>query len=501
MEKEGQMADDTTPDFAASREAFESLVGFFASAQATGLTHGELEARLWTDGREVLRRVLQDHFNYRAMIEVRREEVTDAAGHAHRAVESDHDRELKTMLGEVEVNRLAYRKKGADNLYPADAALNLPDELYSHGLRRLAAIESTRDSYVGSLEAIERACGQHVSKRQVEQLAERAAVDFEAFYEARRPVSSDPDDVLVLSADGKGIVMRPEALREETKKKAAKSRHKLRTRLSRGEKRNCKRMAEIGTVYDLKPVSRRPADIFADKTERPEPPKAKNKWCTVSVVDDTAAVIDDLFDEAARRDPDKKRAWVALVDGNAHQIATLTALAKERGVDLPIVCDFVHVLQYVWGAARCFFEQGEVAAEDWVREKALEILSGKATSVAGAIRRKATYRELAPDQRAKADEAADYLIAKAPYLNYHKALANGWPIATGVIEGAVRHVVKDRMDRTGARWGLEGAETVLKLRALRANGDFEEYFAFHLRQEQRRVHGSRYAGGVLPKAA
>jgi hypothetical protein len=165
------------------------------------------------------------------------------------------------------------------------------------------------------------------------------------------------------------------------------------------------------------------------------------------------------------------------------------------------VVDFIHVLEYLWRAAWSFFDEGDAAAEAWVHEKALAVLEGKASIVAAAIRRKATRSALEASQRANADRAADYLLNKAPYLDYPTALAKGWSIATGVIEGACRHLVKDRMDITGARWGLEGAEAVLKLRALRSNGDFDEYWRFHLHQELRRVHESRYANGVVPAAA
>ena len=141
------------------------------------------------------------------------------------------------------------------------------------------------------------------------------------------------------------------------------------------------------------------------------------------------------------------------------------------------------------------------AAEQWVRDKALAVLDGKATRVAAGIRRAATRRGLDPARRAGADACATYLVNKAPYLDYPTALDNGWPIATGVIEGACRHLVKDRMDLTGARWGLHGAEAILKLRALRCNGDFNEYMRYHLAQERRRVHESRYLNGTIPQAA
>ena len=104
------------------------------------------------------------------------------------------------------------------------------------------------------------------------------------------------------------------------------------------------------------------------------------------------------------------------------------------------------------------------------------------------MRRTATNRGLSPSRRAAADTCADYLITYKAYLRYDEYLAAGFPIATGVIEGACRYLVKDRMDITGARWSVQGAESVLRLRALRASGDFEAYWAFHQDCELHRNH-------------
>jgi hypothetical protein len=161
--------------------------------------------------------------------------------------------------------------------------------------------------------------------------------------------------------------------------------------------------------------------------------------------------------------------------------------------------DFVHVIEYLWKAVWSFHQEGDPAAEAWVRRHASKILDGGATRVAGAIRRAATNAGLGPAQRAGADTCATYLTNKHVYLDYPQALQNGWPIATGVIEGACRHLVKDRMDITGARWGLPGAEAILKLRALTSNHDFDDYWAYHLAQEHQRVHLSRYAHGTIPR--
>jgi hypothetical protein len=495
-------ADD---DFSASRARFEQVCGFMGGEEASSLTHGELEARLTIDVRDLVRQLYQDHLDLRAAREERLGEVTDAEGTGRGSVEAGHVRPLRTIFGEVGVTRLAYRRRGEGNLYPADAALNLPRELHSHGLRELSAIESSRGSFEEASEAVRRATGATLAKRQVEQLAARSAVDFEAFYEdpsCTQAALSDRD-VLVLSADGKGIVMRPDALRPATAKAASRATAKLRTRLSKGEKRNRKRMAEVGAVYDATPIVRAPTDIIGreDDTDRASAPEATNKWLTASVVDDAATVISSIFEEAQRRDPQHQRTWVALVDGAKHQIERIEAEANARQVQVTIVCDFIHVLEYLWSSAWSFFAEGDPVAEEWVAQKALAVLNGEASTVAASIRRKATCLGLDPRARENADRCADYLLAKRDYLDYPRALKQGWPIATGVIEGACRHLVKDRLDLTGARWGLNGAEAILKLRALRSNGDFDAYWTFHLNRERHRVHEARYADRTIPTAA
>ena len=496
---------DPHDGFAASRTRFEQVCGFLDGDEAAGLTHAELEDRLSIDLVELFRQLFQDHVDLRAVRERRLDDVSDAAGIGRASIESGHVRPLLTVVGKIDITRLAYRGRRELNLYPADAELNLPHELHSHGLRRMCAIEASRGSYEEAAAAIERATRQLLGKRQVEQLAARAAVDFEAFYTdpARSLTPVADSDILVLSADGKGIVMRPDALRPATAKAATSTTGKLKTRLSKGEKRNRKRMAEVGAVYDATPVERVPGDIIGrdDDTDRASPPKAINKWLTASVVDNAATVISQIFDEVERRDPHHHRRVVALVDGAKHQIECIETQATARDMNVTIVVDFIHVLEYLWSAAWSFFNEGDSAAEAWVADKALAVLNNQSSTVAASIRRKATCLGLDPRSRANADTCANYLLAKRDYLDYRQALEHGWPIATGVIEGACRHLVKDRLDLTGARWGLHGAEAILKLRALRSNGDFEDYWKFHLHQEQHRTHATRYANETIPTAA
>ena len=493
--------------FTGAREQLAETEEWLAG-EAAGLQHAELEEQLDVRGRELMRRLFQGHLDLLAAREVRRDDVAGEDGAMRTRAEQGRTRPLVTRFGQVTVSRIAYRSPGRGNVHPLDAVLNLPAEKHSHGLRKVAAIEAARGSMEAAGAAITRATGVTVGKRQVEELTRRCAAHVEAFY-LHRVTGPGPDGCpLILTFDGKGIVMLPEALRPATAKAAASAEGKLATRLSPGEKNGRKRMAELACVYDAVPVPRTPEDVISTpaqkrrkkkaqatapkKKGKPREPQARGKWLTASVTDDIPAVIAAAFGEAERRDPGHQRKWVVLIDGNNTQIEAVTAGAASRGVTVTIVIDFIHVLEYCWKAAWSFFDKGEPAAEEWVADQARKILHGKARQVAAGIRRRATAYGYGGPERAGADECARYLENKKDYLGYATALRQGWPIATGIIEGACRHIVKDRMDITGARWGLEGAEAVLKLRALIATGDFEAYWRFHLRREHERIHHARY---------
>ena len=328
-----------------------------------------------------------------------------------------------------------------------------------------------------------------IGKRQLEQLAGRAAADFERFYAGRpRPAHSG---VLVVEADGKGITMRPGQLRPEAARKAAKTVPRQQGRLSRGEVRARRRVAEAGAVFDITPAPRTAADIVTGPgpaASAAPAPRAQNKWLTASVAADAAQVIASVFAEADRRDPGRQRTWIALADGNVHQLDRIRAEAAARGIALTTIIDFIHVTEYLWGAAWCFHPEASPDAAPWVRRHARDILDGRAAAAA-AIRAQAAATAGLPASKHKAvRETVRYLDTKAPFLDYPTAPAAGWPISTGVIEGACRHLVKDRMDLTGARWSTQGAETILKLRALIANGDFPAYWTYHLNREHHRNH-------------
>ena len=494
--------------FAASAGLFAAACAELAAPQAAVLTHSQLEDLLGTRMREVTRQLFQDHLTLRARDEMRLEEVVDAAGAPRTRIERGRRRMLATVFGKVTVTRIAYRGTRVADLHPADAVLNLPDGMHSHGLAKLAAIESSRGSFADACERINAHTGAGVGHRQVQELAIDAAADIDAFYDALVPAPCTDATPLILSVDGKGVVIRPEALRADTARAAAaKGGNAMKTRLASGEKHGRKRMATLGAVYDAEPAPRTVDDVIADpdrhdtahqvRPERRPGPKARSKWLCGSVNDTAAEVVAAVFDQAEHRDPEHRRPWVVLVDGARHQIDLIKAEADKRGADIHIIIDLIHVLEYLWRAAWCLHDNGDASAETWVARHARTLLAGGVQQTTAALQTAARTARLRGAKRKGIDEAVNYLTGKAEHLRYDTALERGWPIATGIIEGACRHLVKDRLDITGARWGLSGAEAVLKLRAVRANGDFEAYWAWHEQQEFTRNHQARYRDRLI----
>jgi len=496
-----------TDAYEAAHKKFAQLIAHLRSPEAQQMIQSDLETGLEVEGRELLRRLLQAHLDERSPGTVAEPVVgADGRTQTHQRTQT---RRLMTIFGGVEVTRTGYGGHGIESLHPLDAALNVPPEHYAHGVRHRVAVEAAQTSFDDVVATIVTTTGAHVPKRQAEQLVERAAQDFEAFYDTRRCATpqeaQDTSSVLVISVDGKGVPMRKADLRAATRQAAEAQPPPRGHRRKPGERAHTKRMATVAAVYTIAPWVRTPTEIIRELQPAPAVtparprPEAKRVWA--SLAQPPAEVIDQAFEEAGRRDPQRTKQWVALVDGNPTQLGLLYAAAAAYGITLCIVLDLIHVLQYLWKAARALHPTGAADAETWVTARLEQLLRGRSQYVAAGMRRSATVRGLTEEQRAPVDQCANYLLKYADFLHYDMYLAAGFPIATGVIEGACRHLVKDRMEVTGARWSLDGAEAVLRLRSLWVSGDFEAYWRFHLEQEHKRHHTAHYASGKVPMPA
>lgn len=473
--------------FSDAQEQLDSLISQLESRDYAHKDHGDIEQHIQEQGNEILRCLLQGYLDQKSSREIQKTHVNSSSGEALTNVRKDSKRKLTTLFGNVNVTRKSYGKSKSKSVFPMDAELNLPEDQYSDGLRKRLSKEVIKNSFDNAIESIEETTGGSIPKRQSLEVVRNVAQDFESYYDQQRfSKPEEGDGLLVLTFDGKGIVMRHDSLRESTKKAAEKTK-KLRGRLSPGEKKDRKRMAQVASVYSVQANARSAEEVMKvvpDSNVVAFKPPIYNKRVWASVERDAETVIEEAFLEALQRDPNQERKWVILIDGLPHQIKLIEKVMAALNVTATIVMDFIHVLEYLWKAAWCFYDKGDAVVEEWIANYALKILNGECSQVAKGIRQSATKKGLI--NRENVDKCADYLLNNKPRLKYGEALKAGFPIATGVIEGACRHIINDRLDITGARWSLIGAESLLKLRSLKSSADFDDYWDFYKKQERTR---------------
>ncbi len=467
-------------------EQFAGLLTW-AAGESGFLDHGEREEVIGQEGRELQRRLLEATFTLDSAREERITQVTSAAGIRHGTVETGHGRGLASVFGPVRVTRLAYRNRREPNLYPADARQILPDDPYSMGMRALTAFHLAAGGYGQAQEVIEARTGVTVGRAQLAGLAGDLAAWTGDFYEERARDAEEeeqPDsDVVMMQADGKGIALRP----EHRKGGGTGAAHP-----------GIKKMAEIVAVADFTPAVREPEDIAAPPARRKAHPgpQARDKWVSASITGDIPAMIGKAFDEADRRDPQRVRQRVFLVDGNKQQITAISDHAKARGLKVPILIDYIHVSGYIRKAAAALHPGDPAATGQWADGQLLRVLHGRAKAVAATLKSVAAKTRANPRTRhldlADMDKAVTYLENNREHMRYDKALEKGWPIATGMIEGACRFVIEDRFGITGARWSPDGAEDILKLRAVVVNGDLDDYIRYYKNRYRDEHHLARY---------
>jgi hypothetical protein len=465
--------------------AFTDLRSWLLGNDAASSRLHEVETVTCDRIREVARLLLQEHIESRGIGDVGAAIETDAGGDVltHRRV---RERQYKSLFGLIPIQRQTYAGRGRPGVVPLDEELSLPSRLYSYPLQRRLTTGVARGPFAEAVAALEETTGTSVSSANVYDVVIDVAKDFDAFYAERSgPPPDDASPILVATIDGKGVPMRP-AKDEPTT---------ARPRGSKGPRPNSKREARVAAVYSIAPFVRTPADILGEIGEKKGPkavgpvrprPQDKRVWASLKKSKDE--VFADLAEEMLKRDPQRKRTRVCITDGDPALQNRALAMLGDDGI---LVLDIFHVTEYLWEAGRAFHGEGTEATRDWVDYYLEKILYGEASKAARGMRQSATKRRLRGAKRKAVDKAARYILRNQAFMKYDEYLAAGIPIGSGVAEGTCRHLVKDRMERTGMRWTMPCAEAVLKMRAIEICGDTQAYWDFHIKKEQARLHGKK----------
>jgi hypothetical protein len=408
-------------------------------------------------------------------------------------LQTPRSRPYLSIFGEVTITRVGYGHERLDAA-PLDARLHLPRRQYSYLLQRWLGAFVIEDAHAEAIEKLQSILGLSIPVKASEDLNREQASDVEPFQNHLAvPEPSQEGSVVVVSADCKGVPLVRSALPAEPEGEpttGSASSSGPHHRRGKGQKANKKRMAAVGAVYTIDPFVRETDEVIDElqrKTARQRRPDPKHKRVRADLLVGKVALFIWLADELCRRNPEGTKPVVFLSDGER-------ALHDRQGEYLPegVTCilDLLHVMERLWKVAWCLFEETtqKAEAEQWVEDRLRMLLDGKVGHVIGGLRQTLTKRKLKGSRRKTMQEVIGYFDRNRRRMRYDEYLAAGYPIGSGVIEGACRHLVKDRMERAGMRWHPDGAQAMLDLRATDLNGEWEAFWGYHLEREDDRLY-------------
>jgi len=411
-------------------------------------------------------------------------------------LESTHRRSYQSIFGEYAMDRVVYGSREGQKIefVPLDQRLQLPESEFSYLLQEWDQALGVEHAFAGVDETIQMMLGLDQSVDSLERMNREMSGDVEGFrLFLKTPPAEEEGEIVVVSMDNKGIPMRRPA------EASPAGRHR-----KKGEKANKKQMAAVGAVYTVDPKIRTPenvvAALFRDKKKKKKrknknkPPVARHKrvWSSLTLEREGQIELGEdvvwrwLVLEEGRRNPNGEKDLVCLMDGQPSLWN-----GRERYLpreDVVEILDLLHVTPRLWEAAHLFHREGSQEACAFVRHRLLGILKGQAGYVIGGMRQMGTKHGLRGHKADKLRVLCHYLEKNRGRMRYDEYLASGYPIASGIIEGACRHVVKDRMERAGMRWSVAGAQAMLDLRTTYVNGQWDEFQNYRIDQAKQRQY-------------
>jgi hypothetical protein len=410
-------------------------------------------------------------------------------GHICRRLPEPHERRYVSIFGELAIRRFVYGSREGQQIeyVPLDQRLGLPAGEFSYLLEDWAQRLCVQQSFAEASRSLGCLLGLRVGVRTLEHMNRGSAAFAAPFRDAQpAPPAREEGELLVFTADAKGVPMR----------RPLQKRVRGHRRRAKGEKANRKQMAYVGAVYSIDRF-RRTADEVLDELQRRKrtatrpQPRHKRVWTEMTYWLEGEEINgrDELFlrlsDELIERNHGGRKEMVCLLDGER----ALWKLFREHFPWAVGILDLFHVLEKLWLAAYCFHPEGSEEAEAFVTARLRQLLEGKVGYVIGGLRQMLTKHRLSGSKKQRLRSVIGYLEKNREQMRYDEYLAAGYPIGSGVAEGACRHVVKDRMEGTGMRWTLEGAQAMLDLRATYLNGDWDTFIAYRIESEQAQLYG------------
>ena len=461
------------------RAEFETMLQFVTSEESQTATADQVERSLFQLLLSLGAQLLLLFFQMRSQTCTRGSIIVEGQTIPYH---SEQKRVYFSIFGKVPLWRPYFYASEDGGHTPLDADLSLGTGRYSDLLREMLDYLAVYVSFNKAVDIFKRILKVSISTRVQKAFVTEDAEDVLNYYEQKpAPTASDEAEILVLQADGKGVPIILEKPSSDL------------VRLGKGQKRGRKKESIVTTVYTIAANPRTPEDVVnsffqqhkEDKKSKTSPPKPQNKhiWATL---DGKRAALARLGQQVNPRQGSHIQHKVALADG----CEALQERIKEQFPDFTLILDFVHANEYLWKVANNLLGENDERRTKWVKKQTELMLSGKTQQIIEDFRSRAKRKTRTKKQVEKLEKTANYFERNLEYMAYNTYLANGWPIASGVIEGACRHFVKDRFELSGMRWEQSGAENLLRLRAVAENGDWDDYHLFRRQQRHQRLYAT-----------
>ncbi|MCP5007612.1 MAG: ISKra4 family transposase [Planctomycetes bacterium] len=385
-----------------------------------------------------------------------------------------------SIFGKVKVNRYLYHI-GDESFAPLDILLNLPKRCYSYFLSEIVNLLDSKEAYREAVKFLGELFGLKLSVSALETISGESALIYEEYYKVKNslPRPSKKEDFTVVSFDGKGVPM----IKKEAKK--------IKGRQGKGEKRQKKKEALVGVNYTINAHERTAEEVastlvFPERKkgtkEKRGTEKAENIRYIASVEKPKKEVMKEM--KAEVKDEDfSEEPLLCLMDGSGYLWRIFEKVFKDIDKKVLII-DIIHVLEYIWLIAHIKYKEGSSEAKQYVHEKLFLVLQGKVACFIIELEKEKLSGCWKESHKKTFLKVITYLKNNKKYMKYDHYLSEGYPIGTGVVESACGHVVKNRMEISGARWGIKGAEAILRLRSLVKSNDWDDYWEFFTTQAQ-----------------
>lgn len=398
-------------------------------------------------------------------------------------------RRYLSIFGELRIERYVYAERAKQAaVAPLDARLGLPAGEFSYVLEDWLQRLCVKESFHEATQSLHALLNITPSERAAEEMNQRLAQLAGQFRRSQEPPpAAEEGELLVATADGKGVPMRrPPAERVRTSPRRGK-----------GEKANKKQMAYVGAVYSIDRYRRTADDVLDEllrrerRQDRPVP-KHKRVWAEMTRLlegepcSGRECLFAEMLWDTHQRDPTRHKTLICLMDGE-------TGLWSMQDEWLPRaigVLDIFHVIERLWVVAHCIYSEKSREAEEYVSHHLRMLLEGKVGHVIGNFRRLLNTGQIRGSKRKTTQTVITYYENNRQHMRYDEYLAAGYPIGSGVAEGACRHLVKDRLEQTGMRWTVPGAQAMLDTRSTYLNGQWNEYLEYRIQTEQTALYGA-----------